>query len=436
MGRVCAVLLTSWLAIGSLLGAQEEAPPALEFSFSNPGARSMGFGGAFVALADDATAAFANPAGLVQLSRPEISLEGRYWSYSTPFVSGGRIFGPATGNGLDTSPGLRIGESSIDVTGLSFLSYTYPRDRWSIALYRHVVADYEFFGEMDSLFAGPWPGFPDSRERSWELRKAIDLELVAHGVAVALQATERLSLGVGASQFRGSMWTLSETFGFDDPADPQDFWSFRTDFAPEFLVEASTVYGDDHAFGFLAGLLWQPTDRWRVGAVFRQGPDLEGTSEVAAGPMNRLSVPAGTVLSSSSGRIAFPDVLGIGAAYRSRHQRLTIAFEWDRVGYSSILESSPEFFIEDAHEIHFGAEYVFLDSSPVVAARLGAWLDPDHRIRYAGSNYIAQAVLQPGSDELHVSLGLGLAYERFQLDLGIDLADVVDTLSLSTIFTF
>ena len=65
----------------SLVGvavAQDAPQPILsvQFSFSNPGARSLGLGGAFVALADDATAAWANPAGLVQITRPR-SVGGR-----------------------------------------------------------------------------------------------------------------------------------------------------------------------------------------------------------------------------------------------------------------------------------------------------------------------------------------------------------------------
>jgi hypothetical protein len=36
----------------------------LQFDFLNPGARSLGLGSTFVAIADDATAAFTNPAGL------------------------------------------------------------------------------------------------------------------------------------------------------------------------------------------------------------------------------------------------------------------------------------------------------------------------------------------------------------------------------------
>jgi hypothetical protein len=50
------------------------------FSLANPGARSLGLGGVFVALADDATAALADPAGLVQLTEPEVSVEGRHRS--------------------------------------------------------------------------------------------------------------------------------------------------------------------------------------------------------------------------------------------------------------------------------------------------------------------------------------------------------------------
>jgi hypothetical protein len=119
--------LAAFLAAGSVR-AQTELPPTFEFSFSNPGARSMGFGGAFAALADDATAAFANPAGLVQLVSPEISIEGRYWSYSTPYVSGGRIWGPPAGIGMDSTAGLRTSSSDRDLKGLSFLSFVYPKD--------------------------------------------------------------------------------------------------------------------------------------------------------------------------------------------------------------------------------------------------------------------------------------------------------------------
>jgi len=64
------------LLLGGLLspvgaGALEPIVP-LQFSCSDPGARSMGFGRAFVALADDATAAFANPRPELRIVSPNL----------------------------------------------------------------------------------------------------------------------------------------------------------------------------------------------------------------------------------------------------------------------------------------------------------------------------------------------------------------------------
>jgi hypothetical protein len=128
----------------------------------------------------------------------------------------------------------------------------------------------------------------------------------------------------------------------------------------------------------------------------------------------------------------------VGASYRSLGGRLTVGFEWDRVGYSSILKGSddPDIFLEDANELHVGAEYVFLGATPVVALRLGAWLDPNHRIGYRGDYYVPRALLLPGSDEVHLAAGLGLAFKGFQIDFGVDTSDLVDTASLSTIYSF
>ena len=129
-----------------LLGTSASAQVVtLELSYSNPGARSMGLGGAFVALADDATAAYSNPSGLVQLVRPEVSIEGRQWGYSSAFTEGGRASGAPTGLGIDTVSTLRRPRSEDDLAGVSFLSVVYPKKRWCLALYRHQQANFEMF---------------------------------------------------------------------------------------------------------------------------------------------------------------------------------------------------------------------------------------------------------------------------------------------------
>ena len=73
---------------------------------------------------------------LVQLARPEVSIDVRRWSYSTPFTHSGRFTGEPTGIGLDTEAGIVRNCSENDLTGLSFLSFVYPKKKWSVAVYR------------------------------------------------------------------------------------------------------------------------------------------------------------------------------------------------------------------------------------------------------------------------------------------------------------
>ena len=92
--------------------------------------------------------------------------------------------------------------------------------------------------------------------------------------------------------------------------------------------------------------------------------------------------------------------------------------------------------MDDVDELHLGAEYVFIGSTPIVALRFGAWLEPDHRLRNTTGGVFADALLPRGTDEVHFSAGLGVAMPRFQVDVAADLADHVNALSLSLIYNF
>ena len=76
------------------------------------GARAAGMGGAFIGVSDDATAASWNPAGLIQLERPEISGVYSYFrrnqSYSSP-----------------SHPEIES-ENSMDSNGMNYASFAYP----------------------------------------------------------------------------------------------------------------------------------------------------------------------------------------------------------------------------------------------------------------------------------------------------------------------
>ena len=50
----------------------------VNWNLTGAGSRAMGMGGAFIGLADDATAISWNPGGLTQLYKPEVSLVSRF----------------------------------------------------------------------------------------------------------------------------------------------------------------------------------------------------------------------------------------------------------------------------------------------------------------------------------------------------------------------
>ena len=93
---------------------QEFRPPSI-FSAPLPsgsGARALGLAGAFTALADDATAASWNPAGLLQLQRPEASIVYRFSEHDAEHRS--------------DDPGFRVGEDHFDTEGMNYFSLAYP----------------------------------------------------------------------------------------------------------------------------------------------------------------------------------------------------------------------------------------------------------------------------------------------------------------------
>ena len=89
-------------------------PPSI-FSAPLPagsGARALGFAGTFTGIADDATAASWNPAGLIQLKRPEVSAVYRH-SYTRNEHS-------------SDSEDFRVGDDSYESDGLNYLTVSLP----------------------------------------------------------------------------------------------------------------------------------------------------------------------------------------------------------------------------------------------------------------------------------------------------------------------
>jgi long-subunit fatty acid transport protein len=433
------IAVTALLAVAALYGcprllAQNFPQPLFQapFSFPNPGARSLGFGGAFLALADDATASFANPAGLVQLLEPEVSLDVRLWDYSTRYTLGGRISGRPTGIGLDDAPGLRFSESNDSLAGLSFLSYVYPKKRWSLAFHRHLQGNFESTAETQGLFLDGETGV----RRITDQRTSADFELVTYGVSGGYKVTDSFSFGIGITYFEGSLTLESTTYARDDDSPASLFDPIS--YLPQRVMIDQVLVTDDTDWGVSAGVLWKISRAWSLGAVYRAAPTFEFSGFGVAGPANTLGFEPGTALPFGFlVDLELPDGYGLGFAYRAPSGRATVSFEWDQIAYADVADSLEldDQVIDDANEFRIGGEYVYLDSTPVLAIRLGAWLDPDHLMRGNGSDPIVDALIAPGDDEMHYAAGLGIAFDMFQIDIGVDHAKPASTVSISAVFS-
>lgn len=452
------------LAIGQPpLAAQTnlETNAGVQFNFSTPGAGNMALGGAFLALAFDASAAYTNPAGLTTIVQPESLVEARHWNYTHVFTDHGRIEGESpTCDGEDVIAGLRDGKAQNQVTGLSFVSYVYPRNDWSFSVFRHELVNFEaafstFGAYLDSDVASRNPlGIPGSLNRDEKdperivydarlaaLRNSMSIDVVAYGAAAAYRFGDRLSLGVAISYFNFSIGSTAQRYI------PE--LNHAPDFEHDPFVNSQAQQGQDHDLGLNVGFLWESRQkRWSIGGVYREGPDFkfQTYSQPEQGAVGKFQ-PI-----TQQATFHVPDVYGLGIAYRPRDS-FRIALDYDRVLYSQLMQgfvdifglselpalytNDPEldqFVIDDAGEIHLGLEYAFLQRWPVLSLRAGAWHEPDHSVRFEGNNMGFRAIFRRREDHLHYTGGVGIATRRLQIDAAIDHSDRTTVLSLSAGF--
>src|SRR6266542_2364816 len=115
-----------------------ESLAGLQFNFGNPGARSLGMGGAFLGLADDASAAEANPAGLTILRKPEVSIEARNYLEQQFFTT--------TGTFPDlTRDAFNHYSQRVNIT---FASFVYPYKSATFGVYFHEPLRNEGSGQV------------------------------------------------------------------------------------------------------------------------------------------------------------------------------------------------------------------------------------------------------------------------------------------------
>ena len=236
-------LVAVWFFGIANVEAQTGLQIPLQFDFLNPGARSLAMGSAFAGLADDATAAFTNPAGLTVLRSVEASIEFRSRRLETRFLAGGRLSGQPSGRGIDTIAGPLYSDPVSSSNSVGFLSFVYPRDRWAITGYRHQLLDVEFDLEGQGAFQrfGSTGDVVLDTARQPPILANRSIRIANYGVSGAVELGTKVSIGAGLSFYTFTFDTLLRRFALQPAPQGQTAVFNGADFSDEIVRRRRSV---------------------------------------------------------------------------------------------------------------------------------------------------------------------------------------------------
>ncbi|GAI92127.1 unnamed protein product, partial [marine sediment metagenome] len=144
------------------------------------GARALGMGGAFIAVADDATAASWNPGGLIQLETPEVSVVGA-------------CFHRTENNTFGTNPEASGGQS-VSEQSINYLSAAYPFALWGHNMI--VSLNYQNLYDFTREWNFPLVQQSERLSTSQNIDYRQEGSLSALGIAYCIQITPTFSFGL------------------------------------------------------------------------------------------------------------------------------------------------------------------------------------------------------------------------------------------------
>lgn len=387
---------SSGLPFGLLIGEQSRT----SFTLVGAGARASGMGGAFTAVADDATAASFNPAGLAQLMVPEASVvfdAGRHRDEYAGFVS------------FDQVPPLPLTDSAVrfDRTGFNFASATLPfrlfGRRFAVQLSAQRLVDFTYSGARDFEELGetgvPLFGLHQASEQSGSIR--------LYSGSLAMRVTERTLLGVTVNRWDGA-WSFTSV-------------NAETPLQPGAETESFTYSQTNELKGWnvdLGLLLKYPRlslgVRWRLPFDARYGFESSLATNIPS-PVEPLP-PTQTTLH-------WPGTLNVGASVRPA-ERWEVALDWGRTDWSAMVFDVPGsghvnwFDLQPpgatgslvANDWRLGTEVLLFAGSTVLPLRAGAFLEPEP----ARDAVTGDRVAKRG-----VTLGAGVKSRWLAVDLAV-----------------
>lgn len=403
----------------------------------------MAMGGAFVGAADDASAAFTNPAGLAFLTaagKRELTAEGRFTSIETPFLAGGRISGAVTGKGIDTVPNPIYGSDTDRQVRPGFVSLVVPVGPVVVTAYRQEMVGLENTFFSDGVFERfTFAGITDDNNREIPLGGTRSVRISTYGGSVGYKLNERVAVGAGLALNHFTLQSDFARFGFASSI----FGAVNRDIRSA----TATQSGDDVGLSANVGLLAKLSDRVQVAGTMRRGARFVFSQRDQV-------FDAGLDL-TRTGHFKVPDVWGAGLQWRAG-ENVRVVLDYDRVQYGQLKHDfidiqslssgrQDQIQLDDANEVHGGVEYQWLrsgDAKPL-AFRAGAWLDPAHAPRYISTaahdelDVLLSAALPGGPNLVHYTFGAGvLLLNSLELNGAADLSSRTTAVTTSIVVRF
>ena len=381
--------------IGTIVSEQSRTA----FSIQGAGARAMGLGGAFIAVADDATAVTFNPAGLAQMVKPELSFVGQGINRGVAFQDAQIIQGNRTMVANDSL----ISNTRFDPL---LLTGTVPLQVGGKTLALQLSAQRLMpLGEGDTrnLNEHPTDGAASSQlNQTIRQRGQIDL----YAFAAAYEVSQRILLGFSVNTWRGA-WTLD--------SDSSNTTAGTTTYVD--YTQGNRLEGTNYNLG----LLWRwPT--WSLGLVRRTAFHADYTYQATFATNTRGSTPTLVTAQPYTTGLHWPSTTGLGLAYRPADQWLLamdlVTTPWSQAQYLSGRAdlNGLNFFTlsrnggnPNATQFHLGVERLILtDSGNVVPLRFGLSREPQPDVdRATGEQRVIDGV----------SVGTGLKRGPYTFDL-------------------
>ena len=382
------------------------------------GARALGMGGAFTAVADDATANTWNPAGMAQLERPELSLNGGFYARTTS--TDGEDASTDTAVSLDhvsaVLPFFVLGtQQTVGVAWQRQFDFT-----------RELSSQTRIFAPGQTLLTQGYSDNHVENDGAWSslsLSYACDITPTLSFGATVLVWGDRLT-GLSYNDRRARSNGRLTTIDQSGPTVLSDeYFTAATDW--RVTVDSGT--------SVVLGTLWHATAEWTLAAVLK--PRYQLALDIEQSESQVLTdVTSGAVTSqsaSSSRRSAtfiYPTSATMGAAWHPNDaQTVTLDATWtdwsalaveDGGGrFSPIsIHVAPEAFA-DGYALRLGYEHVVLLPRLVVVPRCGLLYEGLPGISATSDNANPQNTHAIVDRYYGATLGLSVFQRRLLYDL-------------------